>query len=96
MRLFEILASWSEKRPWFVVIGVAAVTVFMAFGTARITTELSQESMMPKGYESIEALETVDDEFGGISYEYGLIVVEKGSGDIQDVTSPSWPRRSPP
>lgn len=81
LRLFELFAKASEKKPWLVVLAVAVVTVFMGAGMSRITTELSQESMMPKGYESIEALEVVEDEFGGITYENALIVAD-------DVTSP--------
>lgn len=80
-KLFGLLASASEKRPWLVVLAVAIVTLFMGAGMPRITTELSQESMMPKGYESIVAFDRIEDIFGGVSYENALVVAD-------DVTSP--------
>jgi hypothetical protein len=78
--LFAFLASSSEKRPWLVVICVALVTVFLVGGISMLKTEFSQESMMPKHYESVKALKTVQDKFGGLSYENVLIVAD-------DVTS---------
>ena len=72
-RLFGLLASASEKRPWLVVLAVVAVTVFMSVGAARMTTEISQEAMMPEGYDSITAFEEIGDQFGGSSFESALV-----------------------
>jgi len=65
VKIFEFFANQSEKRPWLVVIAVVLVTAFLAAGFPRIETELSQESMMPKGYESIQAYDEVKDLVGG-------------------------------
>ena len=81
MKLFALLASASEKRPWLVILGVVLITAFMFVGTSRLTTEMSQEAMMPQGYESIEAWNAISDKFGGISYETVLVVAD-------DVTVP--------
>ena len=76
-KIFGFLASSSEKRPWLVVGCVALITVFLVSGIGMLKTELSQESMLPKGYESVKAIHTVQDEFGGLSYENVLLVADK-------------------
>ncbi len=85
MKIFEFFANQSEKRPWLVVIAVVLVTAFLAAGFPRIETELSQESMMPKGYESIQAYDEVKDLVGGITTETILVVAE-------DITEPEVAR----
>lgn len=75
-KFFEFLASSSEKRPWVVVICVGVITVFLVAGMGLLETEFSQEGMMPEKYESVKALTTLQDEFGGISYENVLIVAD--------------------
>ena len=80
-KLFAFLAVSSEKRPWLVVGCVALITVFLVSGIGMLKTEFSQESMMPKDYESVKALHTVQDKFGGLSYENVLVVAD-------NVTSP--------
>jgi len=81
LKIFAFLANLSEKRPWLVVLVVAVITVFLLAGIPRIKTELNQESMMPKHYESVQAWKEVKDLFGGISYENALLVAD-------DVSSP--------
>lgn len=85
MKVFEFFAAQSEKRPWLVVIVVVLLTAFLAAGMPRISTELSQESMMPKDYESIKAYDEVKDLVGGITTETILIVAN-------DVTDPEVAR----
>lgn len=80
-KLFAFLASSSEKRPWLVVACVALLTVFLVVGIGLLETEFSQENMLPKKYESVKAMHTVQDEFGGLSYENILVVAD-------DITSP--------
>ncbi|MHB8896149.1 MAG: efflux RND transporter permease subunit, partial [Candidatus Geothermincolia bacterium] len=72
-RLFTFLARSSEKRPWIVLLCVALITVFMLAGMGLLKTEFSQESMMPAKYKSVKALKTVQDNFGGLSYENLLV-----------------------
>ena len=79
MKIFEFFASQSEKRPWLVVTVVTLISVFLAFGIPRISTELSQEAMMPKHYESVQAINEVQDIFGGTSNETVLV-----KGDLTD------------
>lgn len=85
MKIFEFLANQSEKRPWLVVIVVVLITAFLAAGFPRISTELSQESMMPKDYESIQAYDEVKELVGGITTETVLIVAD-------DITEPEVAR----
>ncbi len=73
MKVFELLASQSEKRPWLVVMAAALITAFLLAGFPRLSTELSQEAMMPKHYDSIKAWDEVKDVFGGVSSENVLI-----------------------
>jgi predicted RND superfamily exporter protein len=84
-KIFGFFAGISEKRPWLVVIIVAAITIFMAAGFPRVSTELSQEAMMPKHYESVQALNEVNEKFGGLSIERVLLTAE-------DVTDPEIAR----
>ncbi|MEW6554580.1 MAG: MMPL family transporter [Actinomycetota bacterium] len=79
MKIFEFFASQSEKRPWLVVTVVTLVSIFLAFGIPRISTELSQEAMMPKDYESIIAFDKVKEVFGGITTDTILL-----KGDLTD------------
>ncbi len=80
MKIFEFIASQSEKRPWLVVAIVGLVTFFLMAGLPRISTELSQEAMMPKDYESVQALDEFNDAFGGFSSENVLLT----AGDVTD------------
>ncbi len=79
-RFFAFLATSSEKRPWTVILCVGLMTVFLVAGMGLLKTEFSQEGMMPKKYESVKAIRTLQNKFGGISYENALIVSD-------DVTS---------
>lgn len=79
-KLFAFLAASSEKRPWLVLACVGVLTVFLVGGMGLLKTEFSQEGMMPRHYESVRALETVKDEFGGLSYENVLVV----AGDVTE------------
>ncbi len=85
MKVFEFFASQSEKRPWLVVLVVVLLTAFLAAGLPRISTELSQEAMMPKDYESIQAYDEVKELVGGITTETVLVVTD-------DVTDPEVAR----
>jgi hypothetical protein len=80
-KIFTFLAASSEKRPWLVVGCIALITVFLVSGIGLLKTEFSQESMMPGHYESVKVIHTIQDEFGGLSYENVLVVAD-------DVTSP--------
>lgn len=76
MKIFAFLASQSEKRPWLVVIAAGLITLFLVAGLPRISTELSQEAMMPKDYDSVQALDEVKELTGGITSENVLVVAD--------------------
>ncbi len=76
MKIFVFFANQSEKRPWLVVIIAGLITLFLMAGLPRISTELSQEAMMPKNYESVQALDEFNDAFGGFSSENVLLTAE--------------------
>jgi hydrophobe/amphiphile efflux-3 (HAE3) family protein len=75
-KIFTFLAASSEKRPWLVLLCVALVTIFLLSGIALLKTEFSQESMLPSRYESVKAIREIQDQFGGLTYENILIVVD--------------------
>lgn len=85
MKLFEFLATQSERRPWLVIAVVALITAFLVAGFPRVSTELSQEAMMPKHYDSIKAWDEVKDVFGGVSSEIVLLTAD-------DVAAPETAR----
>ena len=91
MKIFEFLASQSERRPWLVVILAGLITIFLAAGLPRISTELSQESMMPKSYESVRSLDEVRELTGGITSETVLVTAGEGT-DIEVATDPEVAR----
>jgi uncharacterized protein len=76
VKIFEFFARQSEKRPWLVVIVAGLITLFLAAGIPRISTELSQEAMMPKHYESIKAYDEIKELTGGITNETVLVVAD--------------------
>ncbi|MBN2168828.1 MAG: RND family transporter [Actinobacteria bacterium] len=83
MKVFGLLAKMSEKKPWLVIAAAVAITVFMALGTSRIHMDTTNESMVPKDYDSLKALETIEDEFGNVDWQYIIVTAD-------DVTSPRF------
>ena len=72
-KLFGWIAASSEKHPWYVLLTVLAITVFLVFGILQLETEFSQEGMLPEDAPSVIALERFQDEFGGLNSETVLI-----------------------
>ncbi len=72
-RAFRYLASASERKPWLVILIIALITAFFMAGTSRLKSEFGYKSMLPKGYESVQALNEVEELFGGISEEQVLL-----------------------
>jgi len=85
LKIFEFLANQSEKRPWLVVIVALLITIFLAAGLPRISTELSQEAMMPKDYESIQTYDEVKELTGGITNENILVVADMADPEVAKV-----------
>lgn len=63
----------SEKRPWLVIAAIVAITAIAMWGTSRIHQEYGYKTMLPKGMESVEAIDTLEKDFGGIMQESVLI-----------------------
>jgi predicted RND superfamily exporter protein len=72
-KTFRWFASFSEKKPWVVIAAIAVITLLAMAGAARIHQELGYKTMLPKNYESVKAINVVEEEFGGVSEENILI-----------------------
>ncbi|RJP35218.1 MAG: RND family transporter [Actinobacteria bacterium] len=72
-RLTTALVTAGVKRPWLVITIIALITVAAFIGALRVEMEFSQRSLMPEGYESIEAIKQVEEDFGGIQYDKVLL-----------------------
>lgn len=73
-KVFTWLGRISEKKPWWVIAVVLLITAVAAGGMARIKSEFSYKSMLPKGIESVVALNESEEIFGGTSEEQVLVV----------------------
>lgn len=80
-RLLESLATAGARRPWLIITVILIVSVAAVIGALRVEMEFSQRSLLPEGYESIDTVMQVEEDFGGIDYDKALL-----SGD--DFTSP--------
>jgi predicted RND superfamily exporter protein len=80
-RFMEALATAGAKRPWLVLALVTLITVAALVGALRVEMEFSQRSLLPEGFESIDAIKQVEEDFGGVQYDKVLL-----SG--MDFTSP--------
>jgi uncharacterized protein len=72
-KTFKWFASFSEKWPWAVLAVTLAITALAVWGMTMIHQEYGYKTMLPKQYESVKAIEMLEDDFGGISTESVLI-----------------------
>ncbi len=72
-KTFRWFASFSEKKPWAVIAAIAAITLLALVGAGRIHQELGYKTMLPKNYESVKAINAVEEDFGGVSEEDILV-----------------------
>lgn len=70
---FSRIAAASTGRPWLVLAIIGLITLAAAIGMLRIRMEFSQRALLPEGYESIDTIGEVEEEFGGIEYEKVLL-----------------------
>ncbi len=76
-RVFEWLASHSLRRPWLVVMVLAAITLVLGAGAYRIRQEFSYKSMLPRDKESVKVMEEAGELFGGTLEEQVLLEGER-------------------
>lgn len=72
-RIFGWAGRLSEKRPWWVILVIVLISAFAVAGIARTKSEFGYKTMLPKGIESVVALNEAEDVFGGVSEEQVLI-----------------------
>lgn len=72
-RFTNALVTAGARRPWLVIAIITLISVAALIGALRIEMEFSQRSLMPEGYESIETIEQVEEDFGGLKYDKVLL-----------------------
>ncbi len=72
-KIFKWLATQSEKKPWAVIAFILIVTAFALWGATFVHQDYGFENMLPKDYESVQAIYTLQDDFGGVASESVLI-----------------------
>ncbi len=85
-RIFRWMAGASEKHPVITLIAVAVITALALWGASRLHQEYGYKTMLPKGIESVQAIDEIERDFGGLTKESVLLV-----GD--DVLRPEVLRR---
>lgn len=73
-KVFTWLGRISEKKPWWVIAVILLITAIAVGGMTRIKSEFGYKSMLPKGIESVVALNEADKIFGGTTEEQVLLV----------------------
>jgi hydrophobe/amphiphile efflux-3 (HAE3) family protein len=73
MRIYEYIARVVQDHPWTIIIVSLLLTVGLGVGLLFIQGQLSYVSLLPKGFPSVKALEDLNKDFDGISYEQVLI-----------------------
>ncbi len=81
-RLLESLSTAGARKPWLIIAVILVLSAAAVVGALRVEMEFSQRSLLPEGYESIDAVLQVEEDFGGIEFD-GILL----SGE--DLTSPS-------
>lgn len=73
MSVFERIARTVREHPWGLIIVSLALTVAFGLGLLFIDGQIAYNSLLPDDFPSIQALESLRNNFGGISYEYALV-----------------------
>lgn len=72
-KYFHKIARISERNPWYVIGIIVLITAVFIYGMTRIEEDYGYKSMLPEDIESVQALEEVEDIFGGTNEEQVLI-----------------------
>jgi RND superfamily putative drug exporter len=76
---FSSLAGWTQRRPWLVALGVAAVLVALTVPALDLTLRNSGVELLPAGHPQRELFQTLGEEFPALSA--GDVTVVVGSTD---------------
>ena len=78
MTLIERYARFLTRRPWWVLVLVGAVTLWMVAGLGKLRTEFSVEASLPKDHPFVQIDRTIRREFGGRNTVIVAIVPRDG------------------
>jgi len=73
MSFFARIAKTVKEHPWAIIAVSLVLTVVLGLGLLFLKGEVTYQSILPKGFPSIEALGSLDRKMGGIAYESVLI-----------------------
>lgn len=73
MRAFERLAETTKRHPWTVIAVCLLLTVVLGLGLLRLEGHVTYPSLLPPDFPSVRAINELNSEFGGISYEYVML-----------------------
>ena len=73
MNAFETIAKAVREHPWLVIAVCVLLTVGLGFGLLFLKGHVTYNSLLPKDFPSVKALDALNSRFGGISYENVLI-----------------------
>ena len=62
-KLIDALATAGASRPWPVIAVIALITIAAVIGALRVEMEFSQRSLLPEGYESVETITEVEEDY---------------------------------
>ena len=73
MRIFAWIAKYVKRYPWTIIIISLGLSLFLGLGMLMLKGDVTYPSLLPKNFNSIKALEDLNKNFGGTSYETILI-----------------------
>ena len=63
--LLERYTRWVVRHPYWVLLGVTAVTIWLALGLGKLATDFDVEHSLPDDHPFIQIDRTIRAEFGG-------------------------------
>lgn len=73
MGVFEKISRTVKEHPWGIIASCLVLTVFLGLGLFFLKGEVTYMGLLPEDFPSIEALDALENNFGGISYEYVMV-----------------------
>lgn len=73
MNLSARVANSIKDHPWTVIVVCLLITLSLGFGLLFLKGHVTYQSLLPAEFPSVKALDSLQKEFGGISYEYVLV-----------------------
>ena len=91
------LGHAAHSHRWFVIAAWAIFAVALGIFAPRLEHALSGAMWEVNGSESLEARDIIDEQFGGLSSQSLVVVVQAANGDVQSPAAQeaiAWLRRS--